>query len=33
MFDLMTKWHYFMFESGIQSVISNVNIKIRDGSN
>ncbi|CAD8187831.1 unnamed protein product [Paramecium pentaurelia] len=33
MFDLMTKWHYFMFESGIQSVISNVNIRIRDGSN
>ncbi|CAD8126668.1 unnamed protein product [Paramecium sonneborni] len=30
-FDLMTKWHYFMFESGIQQTFYNVNIKIRDG--
>ncbi|CAD8125242.1 unnamed protein product [Paramecium sonneborni] len=30
-FNLMTKWHYFMFEAGIQQPLYNVNIKIKDG--
>ncbi|CAD8191360.1 unnamed protein product [Paramecium octaurelia] len=32
MYELMTKWHYFMFEAGVQSYISNVNVRVRDGA-
>ena len=28
----MTKWHYFLFESGIDQPLYNVNIKVKDGS-